>query len=86
MAGLNLTDPCSSSGATYGGGLLQLGQRSRETLLNFGHSAVGAEQLLPESRDMANLRHLLQNGAETLQSGADLCRVVQNPLKGQKNG
>lgn len=67
----------------YGDGVLQLGQRSREALLNLGHPDVGGEQLLLERRDVTDLRHVLQNRAEAPQGGSDLRRVVQNPLKQQ---
>lgn len=70
---------------TYADGLLQLGQRSREAVLDLAHPAVGAVQLVLEIRNVANLRHFLQNRAEALQSGPDLSRVVQNALKGQRN-
>lgn len=70
---------------TYADGLLQLGQRSREAVLDLAHPALGAAQLVLEVRNVAHLRHFLQNRAEALQSGPDLSRVVQNALKGQRN-
>lgn len=70
---------------TYAGGPLQLGQGGREAVLDPAHPAVGAVQLVPEVRNVAHLRHFLQNRAEALQSGPDLSRVVQNALKGQRN-
>lgn len=81
-----LLEPAEPEGpGTYADGLLQLGQRSREAVLDLAHPAVGAVQLVLEIRNVAKLRHFLQNQAEALQSGPDLSRVVQNALKGQRN-
>lgn len=63
----------------------QVGQRSSEAVLNVGHLLIGFQQLFLESRDVANLRHLLQDGAEALQSLPDLCRVIQHHLKHKKD-
>lgn len=68
---------------THGGSVLQLRQRSGEALLNGGHLPIGFHQLFLKSRDVADLRHFLQDGAEALQSGSDLRRVVQHRLPGK---
>lgn len=46
------TDICS---------VLQLRQRSSETVLDFGHLSIGVQQLLLQSRDVDEQRHFLQN-------------------------
>lgn len=60
--------------------MLQLRQRSCETVLNRGHAAVSMDQLFLQSCDITELRHLPQDGAKVLQRLPDLTRIVQHHL------
>lgn len=66
---------------THSCSVLQLRQRSSEAVLHVGHLVIGFDQLFLERCGVAHLRHFLQDRAEALQGGPDLCRVIQHRLQ-----